>query len=359
MSAHGESSTVGVTIRTAAGEEDRAEELATQLDGALIRISRVGAGTEAGSAAAAWRPWTRRATHHLVLDASARPHPEFLSQIHDAVAGRPDAGLTLFTPAGGYSSHAVRMAAFAGRPWVVSPGVEPFSGATVLPSRAAADFARCFAQGSAGAESAALHRFTRERHLLVLASSPDLVQRDMTGAQAQATAFVSGEVATADWWRREAMPAPLRIPVVHLRDGEPVSYEAGAGANGDWRLRARRDVPTRHPRWLARAMRERLLGTETARSDLRAAAVLLGVAGVLRDQLLLASAQGRPSNGFGTAVARESAATLAVGTLGQVIPAVTRPDRAAELRDAFRALHDEMTGILLGSRLGSARRADP
>ncbi len=106
-------------------------------------------------------------------------------------------------------------------------------------------------------------------------------------------------------------------------------------------------------------MQERLLGTEVARSHLRAAAVLLGVAGVLRDQLLLAAGQGRPSDEFGTAVAREAAATLALGPLAEAVPAASRPDGAAELRDAFRVLYDEMTAILGTAPPGPARGADP
>lgn len=359
MSAHGgKPPTVSVSIRADAGDEDRAAALAAQLDGAPVRICRVGGGSEA-AVGAAWLPWTRRATHHLVLDAAVRPHPHLLAQVRDAVAGRPGAVLTFFTPGDGYAAQALRVAAFAGRPWLVPPGPEPSPVATVLPVREAADFARSLALGGAVEEGVLLHRFARDRGLARLASSPDLVQRDSSGVHAQATAFLPSEVAPADWWLREALVAPPQIPVVHLRDGEPVSYEAVAGTADGWRLRARREIPTPHARRLARATHERLFGTEVARSDLRAAAVLLGAAGVLRDQLLLASERGGPSDGFGAAVAAESAATLPVATLRQVVPAATRAEGAAELREAFRALRDEMADILHGSPAGPAHGADP
>ncbi|WP_158297120.1 hypothetical protein [Zhihengliuella sp. ISTPL4] len=360
MSAHAEKPpNVSVSIRAAVGEVRRAEEVAAQLEGVPVRICRIGEGQDNGSAAVAWLPWTRRATHHLVLDAAVNPHPDFVTQVHDAVAGRPRAVLTLFTPGGSYPSHALRVAAFAGRPWLMSPPAESSTVATVLPVSEAVDFARYVACAPAGDEGALLHRFAEQRGLAVLASSPDLVQVQRAEAHAQATAFLPDVVAPADWWRRQTLLTPQRFSVVHPRDGEPVSYEALAGTTDGWRLRARRDVPTPHARRFTRVMHDRLLGTDVARSDLRAAAVLLGAAGVLRDQLLLASEVGGPPGGFGVALARESAATLPVATLGQSIPAATRADGAAELRNAFRALRDDMAEILGMPPAGPAHGADP
>ncbi|WP_312673290.1 hypothetical protein [Microbacterium sp.] len=356
MSAQGgEPPTVSVSIRTVAGEEQRAEELAGQLDGALVRICRTSAETEA----AAWQPWTRRATHHLVLDAAVRPHPRLLAQVHAAVAGRPAAALRLFTPGDGYVSHASRVAAFSGRPWVVPPGPDASSVATVLPVPEAARLARSVEVGDGTPEGVLLHRFAAERGLDLLASTADLVQVDRPGSYSPATAFLPSAVAPEEWWQREPLPSSPSIPVVHLRDGEPLSYEAVPGTPDGWRLRPRRDVPTPHARRFARLMHELLLGTEVARSHLRAAAVLLGVAGVLRDQLLLASTRGRPTDAFGTAVAREAAATLALGTLAETVPAVGRPDGAAELRDAFQTLYDEMAGILHASPREPEHGGDP
>lgn len=350
MSAQGgEPPTVSVSIRAMSGQERRAEQLAEQLDGAFVRICRTGVGTDAGAVAEAWQPWTRRATHHMVLDAAVRPHPSLVAQVHDAVGGRPRAALRFFTPGDGYASHALRVAAFAGHPWLVPPGPDPTSIAVVLPTPEAAEFARSVPAGDDAPEGVLLQRFAEERGLALLASTADLVQCDEPRAHAPATAFLPAEVAPAEWWRRDTLPAPPLIPVVHLRDGQPLSYEAVPGTTDGWRLRARRDVPTPHARRFARVMHERLLGTEVARSHLRAAAVLLGVAGVLRDQLLLAAAWGRPSDGFGVAVARESAATLALGTLAEAVPAARRPDGAAELRETFEALYEEMTAILRGS----------
>lgn len=360
MSAHGgESPTVSVSIRTAAGDEERAERLAEQLDGALVRISRTNTEADVGAEAGAWQPWTRRATHHLVLDAAVRPHPRLIAQVHEAIAGRPGAALRLFTPGDGYASHALRVAAFSGRPWLMPPGPDPSAVAVVLPLPEAAEFARSLQVGEVAPAGVLLHRFARERGLALLASTADLVQPDLPGTHAPGTAFLPAAVAPADWWQRETLLAPPSIPVVHLRDGEPLSYEAVPGAADSWRLRARRDVPTPHARRFARMMHDRLLGTEVARSHLRAAAVLLGVAGVLRDQLVLASDRGRPSDGFGAAVAREAAATLALGTLPEAVPAAGRPDGAAELRDAFQTLYEEMTGILGGSLPMPERGADP
>lgn len=339
MSAHGgESPTVSVSIRTGPGEDAHAAQLAARLDGAPVRICPTGA--------AAWRPWTRRATHHLVLDAAVRPHPHLLAQVQEAVAAQPRAVLRLFTRSDGYASHASRVAAFSGCSWFVPPGPDPSSVAVVLPVPEAAEFARSVPGGDLDPVGLLLQRFAAEQGLSLLASTADLVQLEGAGAHAPATAFLSAAMAPADWWRRPSLVSPSSIPVVHLRDGEPLSYESVPGTPDGWRLRTRREVPTPHARRLARVMQERLLGTEVARSHLRAAAVLLGVAGVLRDQLLLAAGWGRPSDEFGTAVAREAAATLALGTLAEAVPAASRPDGAAELRDAFRVLYDEMTAIL-------------
>lgn len=182
MSAHGgESPTVSVSIRTAAGDEERAERLAEQLDGALVRISRTNTEADVGAEAGAWQPWTRRATHHLVLDAAVRPHPRLIAQVHEAIAGRPGAALRLFTPGDGYASHALRVAAFSGRPWLMPPGPDPSAVAVVLPLPEAAEFARSLQVGEVAPAGVLLHRFARERGFALLASTADLVQPDRPG----------------------------------------------------------------------------------------------------------------------------------------------------------------------------------
>lgn len=361
MSAHGgEPPSVSVSIFARARDAECGAELAAQLEGAPVRVCRVeDAGVDGLGAADVWRPWTRRATHHLVLDAAVRPHPQLLRQVRDAVAAQPSALLSFFTPGDDHGSHVVRVAAFAGRPWAVPPGAGPSPVATILPSREAAVFARSLETRSGSGDGEGLRRFARARGLARFASNPALVRLGPADPHPGATAFLPAEEAPAAWWRGEPLTTLASIPSVHLRDGEPVSWEVVEGAAETWRVRARREMPAPHARRLARLIRERLLSADVARSDVRAAAALLGVGGVLRDQLVLAARVGRPSDGFGEAVARESAATLPVATLWHAIPAAVRPGGAAEVRDVFQALHDEMAVILRRSLPAPPRGADP
>lgn len=353
----GSAPTVSVSIPARPGTEVRAQDLALRLDGAAVQVVAEPAETSSRRRRdrPSWRPWMRRASHHLVLHGDAVPHPDLLAQLHAAVAAQPDAMLSMFTPWDSYASHAVRIAAFAGRPWVTPPGKTLTPIATVLPADAAAEFADAADPRAMSNEGEALLRFARARGLAHYASNPSLVQvhagrHDRSVDEAAATAFLPETAPPASWWCGEPLPTPRRLPVIHVRDGEPVSYEAPEGADDRWRIRSRRELATPHSRRLMRVVRDRLHCTETARSDLRAAASLLGAARVLCDQLVLAEASGPTPEGFGGLCARESAATLPLGSLRLTVPALATEDGAAEIRAAFVGIHDDVLEVLDGLR---------
>ena len=343
--------TLSVSVRALPGGESRAVALAEALRPFPVRVvaDAVEEPERRGTPRPAWRPWSPGASHHLVLSGSATVHPAFLAQTRDAVARQPDALLSFFTAWDSYASHAVRIAAFAGRAWVTPPGKTLSAVATVLPVAMAAEFAEGDARSPAS-EGEALFRFARSRGLASYASNPSLVEfcsASTTSPEPErATAFLADTEAPASWWGRDPLSVPTQIPAIHVRDGEPVSFEAPREGDDRWRIRSRRPIPAPHSRRLTRIVRDRLLCTEVARSDLRAAASLLGAASVLCDQLVLAARIGPPPEGFGELSAREAAASLPLGTLHRVIEPLSREDARAEVRTAFIAIRDDVLDVL-------------
>ncbi|MFD7870292.1 hypothetical protein ACFV3I_07300 [Microbacterium sp. NPDC059771] len=347
--------TLSVSIRALPGLENRAVALAHELRSAPVQIVSDGIEPSArrGSPRPVWQPWSRRATHHLVLSGDVDAHPALLAQVRDAVRRQPAAVLSFFSGWDTYASHAVRIAAFAGRPWVAPPGKTASVVATVLPVAVAAELAA--ADDSAPVDDGeALFRVIRSRGLSHFASNPSLVQvadlrPDGAGAARaeRATAFLPTAEAPAAWWAGDPLPTPMQVPAIHVSDGEPVSYEAPLDGDDRWRIRSRRAIPAPHSRRLTRIIRDRLLCTEVARSDLRAAASLLGAASVLCDQLLLAARAGSsPPEGFGELSARESAGTLPLGALGRTVAALSEDGGRTEVHAAFLAIRDDVLEVL-------------
>lgn len=345
------SPTLSVAVMARSGRQAGARALAAQLTDVPVRIvsgRSVGEGdpiTPSRVAKVAWQPWTRTASHHLVVQDDVVLHPEFLRQVKDAVAARPDAVLSFFTEWGSYTSHALRVAAFSGRPWVAQPDDYLSTIAMAMPAGIARAFAESIDSQSPAPDDETVFDFVRAHQLPHFASNPNLVQLAGPGDASRATAFLPELVAPARWWTGEPLTELQAIPAIDWQAGEPVSFEAGANG-GPWTVRPRRESTGPHARRLTRIARDRLLVTRAAGSDLRAAAAMLGAATVLCDQLVVASAYGPEPADYGESCARESAATLPVGTLRSAVPALEDAEVAAEVRAAFLAIHDDAQEVL-------------
>jgi hypothetical protein len=344
-----------VSIVARSAGSPNAEALARQLEGALVRVvADPGPDdpTRANRLAKeAWLPWSRSATHHLVIPDDVVLHPDFLRQARDAVASQPDAVLSFFAEWGSPASHALRIAAFSGRAWVAQPDTYLSTIAMVMPVTAAAAFSETLDPESTAPDDEAAFAFVRSQGLAHFVSNPNLVQlssSDGDGGNSRATCFLPDEVAPASWWRGGPLTALPRIPAIDWRSGEPMILDAPVRDGDPWRARPWQESGGPHVRRFTRIVRDRLLCTEVARADLRAAAALLGAATVLSDQLVLAAEFAAAPTDFGESCARESAATLPDGALRQVVGALAQAETAAEIRAAFLAIHDDVRDVLQG-----------
>ncbi len=346
----GSTPTVSVSIVASSSRTSGAAALAERLSDMPVRIiADPDPGRPLsvnGLAKQAWLPWARRATHHLVLQDDVLIPAKLARQVADAAAGQPTAALSFFSEWGSSTSHALRVAAFAGRAWVGQPDTYLSTIAMLLPVDVAAAFSDAIDPTSPVPDDEAAFAFVRSRGLSHYASNPNLVQLPSTG-DSRATVFLPDAAAPRSWWRSAPLDALREIPAIDWREGEPISYEAPLVPGEDWRVRPRGESVSPHARRLTRILRDRLLCSEVARSDLRAAAALLGAATVLCDQMTLASQFGAAPSGFGELAAREAAATLAAGTLRQRVSALVEGDEGAEeIRTAFLGIHDDVRDVL-------------
>lgn len=315
--------------------------------GGPLRTSRV--------AKRAWRPWTRTATHHLVLRDDVELPPSFLPHLQEAVASRPSAVLSLVTERSSLAANAVRIAAFSGHAWVAQPDAALSTVAMVMPVGAAGAFADGLDADSCAPLDESVFRFVVANGLSHFAAVPDLVQlvapadqAGESGRRAGATVFLPEPGSPEGWWRRPPVAELRRVPVIDGRTGAPASFEA-PDAGHRWVLRPHRELWGRHSRRLSRVVQERLLSSAPAQSELRVAAALLGAATVLCDQLLLAAPLGAATGAFAESVSREAAASLVPGAFAQLADTLGPAVHAPEVADLFRGIHDDVRTILAAS----------
>lgn len=350
---------ISVSVMAHPKRAPQAESLAAELTNLPTRVvfdpDPNGPPSSVRVAALAWRPWDDSATHHLVIQDDVLLHPQFTTQLRDAVRSQPHAALSFFSEWGSFTSHAVRVAAFTGAPWVRQPDTYLATVAMVLPTSHAHRFADALARSDADLpDDHAAFQYVRDNNLRHYVSNPNLVEHDhlpsLVGNTGQglrrATTFVPDEVAPSSWWLTEPYDNFTVVPSIHWTSGTPSSYEAPSDPNERWEIRRRRE------HWgEAREMISSLVVNETAPlinavDDVRLRAALLDAATILSDQIALASRSAPSVDGFSAACATEAARTLAPGSLRGLANELSLSADSELIRGTFASLASRLRGAL-------------
>jgi hypothetical protein len=186
----------------------------------------------------------------MVVQDDILPHPEFERQVFDATTAQAQAILSFFSEWGSFTSHALRLAAFAGYSWVTQPDAYLGTQAALMPAQFARAFVRYLeATPEDVPDDHAIWRFAHSNSVPHLVSNPNLVEHELgnslVGNQAQgarrATVYVPETVAPSTWWDRTPLTRLKRLPAIHWSTAEPSSYER-VDANRQWVIRPRRNL---------------------------------------------------------------------------------------------------------------------
>ncbi|QGQ19874.1 hypothetical protein GC089_12445 [Cellulomonas sp. JZ18] len=277
----------------------------------------------------AWRPWHASATHHLLLQDDVTLPPDFGRHVTAAVAARPDAALSFFSEWGSFTSHALRVGAYAGYPWVRQPDTYLATQALVLPVGHADALAHLLAGADLDEpDDHAVHRYVTGAGIEHLVSSPNLVQHDdrpsvvgngAMGARRATVPLAASAPPSATWWRGDALTSLRRVPSVFWRHATPSSYEQGPGPAAPWVVAptqrtfgdAHEDVVARVHAMLRSALR--------APVDGPVGAVLPDVAVTTAAQLAVARALRAGRRGAGAAPADAATADAAAAAAARTV----------------------------------------
>ena len=137
--------TVAISIMAHPDRSSGAEDIARRCGRLPVRIAYdpdpTGPPQTIRTARVAWRPWHPGATHHLVLQDDVALHPDFDQHVSSAIAARPESVLSFFSEWGSFTSHALRIAAYGGFPWVRQPDTYLGTQAIAMPVARAAELA--------------------------------------------------------------------------------------------------------------------------------------------------------------------------------------------------------------------------
>lgn len=321
---------VSVSIMAHPDRSEYADRLARQLADLPTRIvydpEPRGTPSTVRVARLAWRPWHSSATHHLLVQDDVVIHLRFVEQVQDAIRSQPTAALSFFAEWGSFTSNAVRIASFAGRPWVTQPDTYLSTTAMSLPVAEAAALSAFLCDAPDLPDDQAVFSFVHSRGLPHYVSNPNLVDHDVlpslvgNGIQGvrRATNFAPDANAPADWWNRAPLTSLTRVPSVHWSTGSPSSYEAPTSEGPLWTIRAPRDHWGAYRDDLSAIIRRAFTRPTQSPADVRATSPMLAAAIILCDQISVASNYTDAATPFGRHIARESVRTLAPGTLRRV-----------------------------------------
>lgn len=325
----------------------------------------------------AWRPWSPGATHHLVLQDDVTLPPDLDRHVLAAVTAQPDAALSFFSEWGSFTSHALRIGAYGGYPWVRQPDTYLATQALVLPVGHAEALAGHLGTADlTEPDDHVVHRYASAAGLPHLVSNPNLVEHDAgssligngeMGARRATVPLAAEAPLPPSWWRGDALTSLTRVPSVFWRDPVPSSYEQGPDAGAAWTLApARRTFGTQHDEVTGRVhalLRSALDGPGGA--DLLegpVGAALPGVAVVTAAQVAVArSLRARPASATAAAGATQAARTVAPGALRRLDPRGTVDwDRVARaLVQVARRVEDDVLATLDLDDLARAHTSGP
>lgn len=342
--------TVSVSVMAHPSRATRAEALARSIDQLPVRVvydpDPLGPSSTVRTAREAWRPWLAGASHHLVIQDDVVLHADFQAQVIAATTSQPDAILSFFSEWGSFTSHALRVAAFAGYSWVSQPDTYLGTQAALMPAAAARRFAEELLDvGADVPDDHAVHAFAYRHALAHYVSNPNLVEHEVNpslvgnGVQGarRATVFLPHRSADLSWWGRPPMTRLAVVPSVHWTTAQPISYVRPARPGARWNIETRRHLWGDMGGVIDRSIEELVHQVSGATGDAETSRALRAVVSILSDQVAVASCLPVLDRHDLAAEAEQSAiSTIGPGCL-----------RKIEIETGVRLDPDELTSALM------------
>lgn len=325
---------VSVSIMAHPRRADRAHNLAAQLQQFPARVvfdpSPSHSPATIRTAREAWVPYAG-CTHHLVLQDDVELHPAFESQVSDAVSAQPDAVLSFFSEWGSFTSHALRVGAFAGRPWIRQVDTYLGTQASLMSASVALDFAEYLThQSEKTPDDHAIFDFVREQNLPYFVSNPNLVEHErqasLIGNSPQgvrrSTIFVPEFTAPREWWQLPPLPPAKRLPTIHWSTAEATTYEAPLPGTGPrWNIRPSRRAWGELTKEVDQLINDRLSCLNDDPKTQILSQALYGLAVTLCEQIAVSHVVALPDNGrFARICTTRAIESMIPGSLRQIIP---------------------------------------
>lgn len=195
----------------------------------------------------AWRPWSGRATHHLVLQDDVTLVDDFEATVLRVLGQEPDAALALFSEWGSYTSCAVRLALLSGHAWTEATDRYFPTVAAILPVDLAGNLAARLAAATEGIDDVEMLDFLGEvAGLRSLVTVPHLVEHDGDASIAgndqhgirRATVFDATAGLDSSWWERPRLTGIARLAALNFSHAQPSALVrnfsgSGRGHRGD------------------------------------------------------------------------------------------------------------------------------
>ncbi|MDM7887706.1 hypothetical protein QUG98_04485 [Curtobacterium sp. RHCJP20] len=322
------SPSISISIMAHPRRASEAEALAVKMRHLPTRIvydpDPDGPASTIRAARLAWAPWRRDATHHLVLQDDVFPHQFFEEQVLRATDAQPDALLSFFSEWGSFTSHALRVAAIAGRSWVTQPDTYLGTQAVLMPAAAAKQFASDLRDVSEDVpDDHAIHEFAYRHGLRHYVSNPNLVEHDVgqslvgNGVQGarRATVFLPHHSADIAWWRRAPLEELHAFPAMQWSTAEATTY-VRAGSNAErWSIEPPRDWWGDREGLVQACIRD-VVAQSPWTSQPRVQESVKGIASVLSGQVRVASSlQAVPADSLSRLTAADAVRTIAPGSM--------------------------------------------
>jgi hypothetical protein len=295
----------------------------------------------------AWVPWSTDASHHLVLQDDIVLHPNFEDQLVDALAAQPDAIVSFFSEWGSFTSHALRVAAIAGRPFVSQPDTYLGTQAISMRVEDAAQFAAYLARVDLSVpDDHAVWQWAHENGKTHFVTNPNLVDHDVTDSLAgnafqgvrRSTVYLPSVSMPLGWWLETPLTSLRRLPAMHWLGAEPVLYVRQDGPDEQWTIRPREATWEKFGTELQPLIDRVVEGVCAPSASLEIRDTVAGLTNILADMLALGTSLRVTrdfADGPGIDAAIESLAPGCLRRLAKENPGTLRMDRATGEFAAF------------------------
>lgn len=196
----------------------------------------------------AWIPGYQ-ATHHLVVQDDIRLRENFVTEVRNACDSRSSAALAFFCEWGSRSSHAVRLGAGLGAPWVPPTDTYIPTQALLLPAETASSLAAALAlEDIDRPDDEAVYEHLVGASVTMLISIPNLVDHDFGSSlignsshgRRRATVLSESEIPLG-WWTGTPLAGLESIPSTHWRTSLR-ERQLRASSSDEWSIEQVDDV---------------------------------------------------------------------------------------------------------------------